>query len=176
MFGLFTPSRFASKLSPYKRQNAEYGIQLALLDILADATVLTEKFRNLDLSYASVDRAEYEYDRGIICGLMRHRVFPRPNIFHITGGAHFDGHDAGYFTCLKIAAVIPFDATEEMTVSKCEPLDEETLRESQQWMDRVFEPLDGSPQPFVLDGSIDLLKVFGLIVFLHFVGCLLLSV
>lgn len=176
MFGLSTPSRFASKLSPYKRQNAECGIQLALIDMIVYTSILIEKFRNLDLSFASVDRAEWEYDRGVICGLMRHRVFPRPNLFHITGGAHFDGHDAGYFTCLNIAALVPFDPTEEMTVSKCEPLDEETLLQSREWMDRVFEPLDGTPQPIVLDGSVDLLKVLRVIVFLLFLGGLLLSV
>lgn len=176
IFGLSTPTRFASQISPFKRKNAEEGIQLALMDIIADASIRIEKFRNLDLSYASVDRAEWEYDRGVICGLMRHRVFPRPNIHHITGGSHFDGHDTGYFTCLKIAAAVPFGPTEEMAVLKCEPLDEETLLQSQEWMDRVFEPLDGSCQGFILDGSVDLLKMFGVVIFLLFVRGLLLSV
>lgn len=74
-----------------------------------------------------------------------------PSVLYITEGCHFDGHDAGYFTCLKVPYAMPFPTwSGETKVLKCEPLDSETLLESQQWMDRVFEPLDGKGRPFVL--------------------------
>jgi len=178
MFGLSTPRRFASYYRPFDREKAEEGITEALADLIEQAGIAIERFRNLDLTLSTVDHAEYDYQRGIICGLMKHRVFPMPHILHFTGGCHFDGHDFGYFTCLKIRYAVPFatDAGESM-VSKCEPLDSETLLESQQWMDRVFEPYDEKRQPFVLTprSIIDLLKLLGVLAFSFYIGKLLLS-
>jgi len=56
----------------------------------------------------------------------------------------------------------------------------ETLLASQEWMDRVFEPLDETRRPFVLDRNtftsiIYILKLAGIVAFSLFVGCLLLS-
>lgn len=151
MFGLSTPRRFASHCSVFEREEAEEGIKEALADIIEQANIAIERFRNLDLTLSTVDHAEYDYQRGIICGMMKHRVFPMPHVLHITGGCHFDGHDSGYFTCLKIPYAVPFaTANGESMVFKCETLDSETLLESQQWMDHVFEPYDGTRQPFVL--------------------------
>jgi hypothetical protein len=132
----------------FKRQNAEEGIKKALLDIIKQAGHAIKRFRNLGLTYATVNRAEYEYQQRNFTGLMRHRVFPMPQIRHITGGPHFDGHDIGYFTCLKMNALVPF--VPECAVLKCEPLDSEILLGSQQWMGRVLEPMDETRQPFVL--------------------------
>jgi hypothetical protein len=83
-------------------------------------------------------------------GLMRHRYHPLPNILSINGGCKFDGHEAGYFTCLKISDTVPFDPRGGCAVLKCEPLGKETLLKSQKWMDRVFEPMDKTRRPFLL--------------------------
>jgi len=181
LFGLSTSRRFASQLSIFGREKAETGIKQALIDLVKATAIPIERFRNLDLTRATVEQAEHEYMSGRrIWGLMKHRIFPMPDILHITGGPHFDGHDSGYFTCLKITAAVPFDdAVEGSAVHKCEPLDLETLLASQQWMDRVFEPLDETRRPFVLDRNtltsiIYILKLAGVIAFSLFVGRLLL--
>ena len=179
MFGLSTPRRFASYYRPHERERAEEGIKEALTDLIEQAGIAIERFRNLDLTLSTVDHAEYNYQRGIIFGLMKHRVFPMPHVLHITGGCHFDGHDFGYFTCLKIPHAVPFaTAGEELMVFKCETLDSETLLESQQWMDRVFEPYDEARRPLVITFSsiVDTLKSVGTLVFLYYVLISLLSV
>jgi hypothetical protein len=183
IFGLFTARRFAAKCSLFKRKEAEEGIKEALLDIIKHAGYAIERFRNLDLTSVTVDRAEHNYYWGIIIGLMRHRVYPGRPLTHITGGAHFDGHYVGYFTCLKVNALVPFDTrVEACAVSKCEPLDCQTLLASQQWMDRVFEPIDETRQPFLLStritlrSIIDHLKLLGFVAFLVVIGRFLLVV
>lgn len=182
LFGLSTPRRFASHFSVSRRRKAEEGIKEALCDIIEQARKSIERFRNLDLTYPTVDRAEREYRRGIFGGLMRHSVYPMPHILSITGGCKFDGHEAGYFTCLKISATVPFDTRGGCAVLKCEQLDKETLLASQQWMDRVFEPMDETREPFVLGNRISLtsivyhLKLLGVIALLGSVGRLLLAI
>jgi hypothetical protein len=182
LFGLSTSRRFASQLSIFGREKAETGIKQALIDLIKTTTIPIERFRNLDLTRATVEQAEHEYTSGRrIWGLMKHRIFPMPHILHITGGCHFDGHDSGYFTCLKISAAVPFDdAVEGSSVHKCEPLDLETLHESQRWMDRVFEPMDETRRPFVFDRNtltsiIYILKFAGIVAFSLYVGLVLLS-
>jgi hypothetical protein len=182
LFGLSTSRRFASQLSIFGREKAETEIKQALIDLIKTITIPIERFRNLDLTRATVEQAEHEYTSGRrIWGLMKHRIFPMPHILHITGGCHFDGHDSGYFTCLKISAAVPFDdAVEGSSVHKCEPLDLETLHESQRWMDRVFEPMDETRRPFVFDRNtltsiIYILKFAGIVAFSLYVGLVLLS-
>lgn len=151
MFGLSTPRRFASRCRVFEREEAEEGIKEALADIVEQANIAIERFRSLDLTLSTVDHAEYDYQRGIICGIMKHHVFPMPPVLHVTGGRHFDGHDSGYFSSLKIPYAVPFATSNgESMVFKCETLDSETLLESQQWMDRVFEPHDEIRRPFIL--------------------------
>ena len=79
----------------YAREKEEEGIREALIDVVRKANIAIERFRNLDLTLDTVTHAEYDYARGIVFGSMKHRIFPRPNVLHITGGCHFDGHDAG---------------------------------------------------------------------------------
>ncbi|GAB7333681.1 hypothetical protein MBLNU13_g05230t1 [Cladosporium sp. NU13] len=101
-----------------------------------------------------------------------------PNGLYITEGCQLDGHDAGYFTCLKIPYAAPFSTwSGESRVLTCEPLDTDTLLGLQQWMDRVFEPCDEECRPFRLNfrSIVDLLKFIGNLLLLYYVFTLLLS-
>ena len=52
MFGLSTPRRFASYYRPFDRERAEEGITEALADLIEQAGIAIERFRNLDLTLA----------------------------------------------------------------------------------------------------------------------------
>lgn len=82
IFGLHTPPRFASLFSLCGRKREVERFRHALVEIIKKANIAIERFRNLDPTLSSVTHAEYDYARGISFGLMKHRIFPMPNVHH----------------------------------------------------------------------------------------------
>ena len=102
-----------------------------------------------------------------ICVTERLTDRPEQRAGNIYGACHFDGHNAGYFTCLKMPEVVPWGGgKEESKVLKSEPLDKETMLASQEWMEVVFEPYGDILKPSIMDrvtvGTYSLMSVIAI--------------
>ena len=130
-------------------RKGEAGIREALDDLVKAASIAIRRLRLMDLTTSTVELAEQRYLE--ICVTERRTEHPERRAGNIYGACHFDGHDAGNFTCLKMPEVVPWGSAEESKVLKCEPLDRKTMLASQEWMEVVFEPYGDVLKPSILD-------------------------